>query len=93
MIDLELVKVILNAGTMGVLLIVLLGGYRLFMVLGTKLDKLTEAIIVVGAKVETVGKVQDARLDLLEERMRMIHGMSNSTGPKSSHPSWSGSGQ
>lgn len=97
-------RLIADAPILGVLLIVLWRGGEKLDKLGEKLDKLTGTVKNLGAKVEMVGKIQDVRLDLHEERVetgghttvsngaaaavRHANGSAPGSAKRHPHPSW-----
>lgn len=89
-------KLIADAPILGVLLIVLWKGGDKLDKIGEKFDKMTMAVKGLSSKVELIGKLQDVRLDLHEERSTgkhsaisatVSHGPNGAT-PPSSPPTW-----
>lgn len=98
-----LTKLIADAPILAVLLLVLWRGGEKLDKLGEKIDKVTNAVKNLGAKVELIGKLQDVRLDLHEERTTGSHaavtasaastilrGQNGTNAPRLPHPSWPG---
>lgn len=83
-------KLIADAPILGVLLIVLWRGGEKLDKVGEKFDKMTLAVKNLGAKVELIGRLQDVRLDLHEERTTGTgkHAAINGAIPATRHPSW-----
>lgn len=63
-----LLKIAADAPILCVLLLVLWKGGQKLDALGERIDKMTNAVKSMSSKIELVGKIQDMRLELHEER-------------------------
>lgn len=88
-------KLVADAPILAVLLIVLWKGGDKLDKIGEKFDKMTMAVKGLSAKVELIGKLQDVRLDLHEERTTgkhsvvsasVVHGPNGAVPPNT--PAW-----